>query len=185
MEPVFFKSAAAFREWLEANHSIKDELVVGFYKTGSGKLNMTWSQSVDEALCFGWIDGIRRSVDEESYSIRFTPRRPSAVWSRININKVEELKKKGLMKPAGLEAYNRRRDEATAIYSFENRPEKFDKELEEQFRKNKAAWEFFNKQAPSYRRTVTYWVMSAKQDKTRIARLNRLIADSENGKRHF
>jgi uncharacterized protein YdeI (YjbR/CyaY-like superfamily) len=185
MDPVYFKSAAAFREWLEANHRSKDELVVGFYKTGSGKLNMTWSESVDEALCFGWIDGIRRSVDDDSYSIRFTPRRPSSVWSRININKVEELKLRGLMKPAGLEAYSKRRDDASAIYSFENDPMNLDKELEDSFIANEKAWTYFSRQAPSYRKAVIRWVMSAKQDKTRNARLEKLISRSQEEKKVY
>jgi uncharacterized protein YdeI (YjbR/CyaY-like superfamily) len=179
MTPVYFKSQADFRKWLEKNHKSKTELLVGYYKVDSGKPSMTWSQSVDQALCFGWIDGIRRSVDSESYCIRFTPRKPSSNWSRININKVEELKKNGLMKQAGLEAFNKRKESRSGTYSFENEPAKLTDNFESMFRDSKAGWEFFSKQSPSYRKTIIHWIMSAKQEATRLNRLKKLILKSE------
>jgi uncharacterized protein YdeI (YjbR/CyaY-like superfamily) len=179
MTPLFFKSQAAFRKWLEKNHQIKTELLVGFYKKATGKPTMTWSQSVDEALCFGWIDGIRRSIDEKSYCIRFTPRKSKSNWSQVNIKKVEELKKRGLMKQSGLDAFNSRKIQKSGIYSFENKPAKLDDDLEIIFRSNHEAWKFFSGQAPSYRRTAYYWVLSAKQESTRLNRLLKLIAKSE------
>lgn len=120
MKPKFFRNQSEFRKWLEENHDKETELIVGFYKVDSGKHNMTWSQSVDEAICFGWIDGVRRSIDSESYCIRFTPRRPTGIWSAVNIRKVEELTKKGLMHPAGIAAFQRLNPEKSKIYSFES-----------------------------------------------------------------
>ena len=122
MTPVFFSNQNEFRRWLEENHTTKTELVVGYYKVWTGRPTMSWSQSVDQALCFGWIDGIRKSIDEKSYCIRFTPRKPTSVWSNINIKKVEELTEKGLMTEAGLQAYSKRKDTKSGIYSFENDP---------------------------------------------------------------
>jgi uncharacterized protein YdeI (YjbR/CyaY-like superfamily) len=185
MTPLFFKSQVEFRNWLEKNHKTKSELLVGYYKKSTGKPSMTWSESVDEALCFGWIDGIRRSIDEERYCIRFTPRKSTSVWSRVNIDKVEVLQKKGLMKQSGLEAFNKRKDSKSGIYSFENKPEKLDDDLEIIFRENKGAWKFFSEQPPSYRRTMFYWVLSAKQKSTRLNRLMKLIAKSEEHSRIF
>ncbi len=181
MKPKFFSDPLKFRKWLEENHSKKKELLVGFYKKSSGKPSITWPESVDQALCFGWIDGIRKSIDEESYSIRFTPRNPKSTWSAVNIKKVEELKKLGLMKPAGLAAYKKREDRNSKIYSFEQKIIQFDSQYEKTFKKNKRAWNNFQLQPPYYRKTVTYWVMSAKQDETRLKRLDRLIKDSEAG----
>jgi uncharacterized protein YdeI (YjbR/CyaY-like superfamily) len=169
--------------WLEENHKTETELLVGFYKKDSGKPNMTWSQSVDEALCFGWIDGVRRSIDEDSYCIRFTPRRPSSTWSSVNINKVEELLKLGLMQPAGLEIYKQRKEEKTGVASYESRAKKLDEYLEIKFMANKIAWEFFSKQAPSYQKTIIHWIMSAKQESTRLLRLDKTINESEKQKR--
>lgn len=183
MNPVFFASQEDFRKWLEANHEAAGELLVGFWKVGTGKPCMTWSESVDQALCFGWIDGVRRSVDDKAYTIRFTPRRPKSVWSSINIAKVEELKKKGLMRPAGLAAHERKEDSRSIIYSYENRPREFDPQYEKKFKKNKNAWKFFESQPPGYRRLMIYWVVSAKQEATRLGRLEKLIAASEDGKR--
>lgn len=185
MTPLFFKSQADFRKWFEKNHRIKTELLVGYYKKATGKPTMTWSQSVDEALCFGWIDGIRRSIDEESYCIRFTPRKSSSNWSRVNINKVRELSEKGMMKQSGLDAYNNREGHRSGIYSFENEPAKLEDHLELMFRDNKRAWEFFSGQSPSYHKTMIHWVMSAKQEVTRINRLGKLIAVSEEHKRIY
>lgn len=185
MEPVFFKSQADFRKWLEKNHKSKTELLVGYYKVGSGKPSMTWSQSVDQALCFGWIDGIRRSVDSESYCIRFTPRKTSSNWSRINISKVEDLKKNGLMKQAGLNIFNARKESRSGIYSFENRPAKLPDSYEILFKSNIHAWEFFLNQAPSYRKNIFHWIMSARQEATQISRLNKLIKKCEEKERIY
>lgn len=181
MKATFFSTPDEFRKWLEANYESETELIVGFYKVGSGKPSMTWSQSVDQALCFGWIDGIRRSIDEESYSIRFTPRRTTSIWSAVNIKKVEELTKAGLMKPAGLKAFSLLKE--SRIYSHEKEAVKLDEEYEKQFKKDKVAWDFFMKQAPSYRKVMTHWIMSAKQEKTRLSRLEKLISASGEQKR--
>jgi uncharacterized protein YdeI (YjbR/CyaY-like superfamily) len=183
MTPLFFPNQAKFRMWLEENHKKETELLVGFYKADSGKANMTWSQSVDEALCFGWIDGVRRSIDKDSYCIRFTPRRPSSTWSSVNIKKVEELIKHGLMQPAGLEIYKHRKEEKTRVSSYESEIKQLDKNLEIKFKINKIAWEFFSKQAPSYQKTIVHWIMTAKQDSTRITRLDKTINVSEKQKR--
>jgi uncharacterized protein YdeI (YjbR/CyaY-like superfamily) len=178
-DPKFFASANDFRKWLEKHHEKETELTVGFYKVASGRPSMTWSESVDQALCFGWIDGVRKSIDDKSYTIRFSPRRPNSIWSAINIRKVEELSEKGLMRPAGIAAFQKRNEERSAIYSYENRPEKLSSELEKKFRKNKRAWDFFQAQPPGYRRVAAFFVMGAKQEKTRISRLDRLILVSE------
>ena len=182
-EPRFFKTQNDFRKWLEKNHEKKDELLVGFYKVGSGKPSMTWSESVDQALCFGWIDGVRRSLGADAYTIRFSPRRPTSIWSAINIKKIEELKKKQLMHPAGISAFEKRDEKKSAIYQYENRPVEFSRDLEKQFRANKGAWKFFRAQPPGYQRLLVFYVMSAKQEKTRISRLEKLILASEAGKR--
>lgn len=180
-EPVFFANQAEFRKWLELNHTSEKELLAGYYKVGTGQQNMTWSQSVDEALCFGWIDGIRRSIEKDSYCIRFTPRRPGSTWSAVNIKKVEELIKKGLMHPAGLESYNKRKGQKSGVYSYENIPVSLSPELGHLFKENKKAWEFFEKQAPSYRKTIYRWIMDAKQETTRQRRLKKVISASETG----
>jgi uncharacterized protein YdeI (YjbR/CyaY-like superfamily) len=185
MKPIFFPDQAAFRKWLEENHKKEKELVVGFYKKESGKLNMTWSQSVDQALCFGWIDGIRRSIDKDSYCIRFTPRRTTSVWSKVNINKVEELIKQGLMQPAGLEIYKHRKEEKSGIFSYENEARQLDKELEDRFKVNTSAWDFFSRQTPYYKKMIIHWILSAKQEATRVRRLEKVIAESERQKRVF
>lgn len=185
MTPVFFPNSAEFRKWLEENHQTETELFVGYYKVGTKKPSMSWSESVDEALCFGWIDGVRKSLDQESYCNRFTPRNPKSNWSAINIKKVEELIRLGKMAPAGLAAYEKRSDARSAVYSYENRPEKFEPEMEARFKKNAVAWNFFSTQAPSYRKTNIYWVMSAKQEATKISRLDKLIKASAEGDRVF
>jgi uncharacterized protein YdeI (YjbR/CyaY-like superfamily) len=156
-------------------------LLVGFYKTGSGKRSITWPQSVDQALCFGWIDGVRRSVDAESYSIRFTPRKPKSIWSAVNINKVEELTAKGLMQPAGLAAYAKREESRSRVYSFENEEQVLKPEYEEQFKANAKAWAFFQAQAPWYKKVSLHRVMTVKQEKTRLSRLEGLIKACEEG----
>lgn len=179
MAPIFFPNTDEFRKWLEENHQSASEVLVGYYKVKTGKPSMNWSDSVDEALCFGWIDGIRRSIDENSYYNRFTPRRPRSNWSRVNIEKVEKLIQQGKMHPAGLAAYNKRTDLKTETYSYENLPEKLSDELEAVFRQHPKAWDFFLSQAPSYKKTKIYWVMSAKQPATQEARLAKLIHASE------
>lgn len=180
---TFFKTQEDFREWLEKHSEKESELLVGFYKVGSGKPSMSWSQSVDQALCFGWIDGIRRSVDDESYCIRFSPRRINSVWSAINIKKVEELTIAGLMKPAGIKIFEQRNLDKCEIYSYEKETLIIDSNYENQFRKNKKAWDFFMKQAPSYKKAVLRWIMSGKQEDTRQSRLEKTIKASEQLKR--
>ena len=177
-KPTFFSTQAVFRKWLEKNHEKTSELLVGFYKVTSGKPSMKWSESVDEAICFGWIDGIRRSIDEESYSIRFTPRKSTSIWSAINIKKVEELTKKKLMDPAGINAFSKRKEHKSRIYSYEKEAENLSDEFLGKFKLNKKAWTFFQSMAPSYQRTAIHWVMSAKQESTKIKRLTELINDS-------
>lgn len=183
MSPTFFPTQQDFRKWLEENHQTKTELLVGFYKVGTKKPTMTWSESVDQALCFGWIDGVRKSIDEESYSIRFTPRKPTSIWSAINIKKIEELTKAGLMQTAGLDAFQLRKENKSRIYSHETETVELSDEYQEQFKTNKKAWAFFEKQAPSYKKVITHWIMSAKQQKTQISRLQKTIAESEKEKR--
>jgi len=183
MNPLFFENAQAFRKWLEANYNKEKELIVGYFKVATGKPSMSWSESVDQALCFGWIDGVRRSIDEESYCIRFTPRKTNSNWSAVNIKKMEELIASGQMTPVGLKLFEQRKEEKSEVYSYENRIEIFPPEVENRFRQNAKAWEFFIKQAPSYRKTVIYWVMSAKQEATFEKRLAQLIKSSEEGKR--
>jgi uncharacterized protein YdeI (YjbR/CyaY-like superfamily) len=181
MTPTFFAKQSDFRKWLEKNHKKETELLVGYYKVGSGKPSMTWSQSVDEALCFGWIDGVRKSIDNDSYQIRFTQRKPTSIWSAVNIQKIEELTKQGLMRPAGLSSFEHRKDHKSKIYSYENEEATLSPEFKKQFKANKNAWDYFQSLAPSYRKTSTNWVMSAKQETTKQKRLNELIADSEAG----
>ena len=185
MNPVYFQDQNEFRKWLAKNHNRESEIIVGYYKTATGKPSLTWSESVDQALCYGWIDGIRRSIDEERYCIRFTPRKPTSIWSNVNINKVEELKKKGLMQESGLRVYNNRKDSKSSIYSFDKEAAKLDDDDERLFKSNQIAWDFFMKQAPSYRKTKIYWIMSARQEATRISRLNKLVQASEKHIRLF
>lgn len=185
MAPIFFKNASEFRQWLEDHYNTEKEVIVGYYKIKSGKPSMTWSDSVDQALCFGWIDGIRKSIDEESYCIRFTPRNPKSIWSAVNIKKIEQLTLKGLMTPKGMELFNKRKPEKSGIYSFENRPERLPEAFENKFKKNKDAWKFFNDQAPSYCKTSIFWILNAKTEKTQNARLERLIKASGESRRLF
>ncbi|MCB0696392.1 MAG: YdeI/OmpD-associated family protein [Chitinophagaceae bacterium] len=181
MQPKFFKKPSDLRKWLVKNHETATELHVGYYKKGTGKPSITWPESVDEALCFGWIDGMRRGIDEESYMIRFTPRKPKSIWSVVNVKKVEELKAKGLMYPMGLAAYERKEDHRSVIYSFEQKKEDLvlPPEYLKEFKKNRKAWAFFERSAPHYRLPATWWVISAKQETTRLKRLKELITDSE------
>lgn len=178
MKPVFFKTQADLRRWFEKNHDKKSELIVGYYKTGSGKAGISWSQSVDQALCFGWIDGIRKSINDESYCNRFTPRRPKSNWSAVNIKKIEELTASGLMHPAGLSAFMKREGSRSRVYSYENIPARFPQNFEKEFKTNKNAWEFFRSQPPYYQKTAIHWVMSAKQETTKQARFEKLIKAS-------
>ena len=180
MTPSFFATPSEFREWLQQNHSQHDELLVGFYKRGAGRPSITWPEAVDQALCFGWIDGVRRSLDAISYTIRFTPRKPGSTWSAINIRKVKEFIKKNEMSPAGLRAFDGRSDEKSAIYSYEQRKStQLPAAAQKMFMANKRAWSFFQKQPPWYRRTASYWVISAKREETRQKRLASLIDCSE------
>src|ERR1700674_4571905 len=179
MPPKFFKSPAAFRKWLADNHAKSKELWVGFYKKNSGRPSMTWPESVDEALCFGWIDGIRKKVNHESYKIRFTPRRATSTWSAVNIARVGVLRREGRMQPAGVAAFARREESNSARYSFENRETaKLSAADEREFRRDPVAWEFFQRQPPGYRRLAAWWVISAKRPETRRKRLERLIITS-------
>lgn len=183
MDLRFFASQADLRKWFEKNHLRKKELYLGFYKTKSGKPSVTWSESVDEALCFGWIDGVRKSMDNLTYYIRFTPRKPGSIWSNINIGKVAFLKEKGLMKDAGLDAFAKRVEEKSGIYSYENEAVKLSAAFEKKLKSNKAAWKFFQSEAPWYKKSVIRWVMTAKQENTREKRLKELIADCSKGSR--
>ena len=183
MKPKFFTTQEQFREWLEKNHASAAELLVGFHKKSSGKKSITYAEALDEALCFGWIDGVRRSLDETSYTIRFTPRRPQSIWSLVNVKHVERLKKDGRMQTAGLAAYEQRDPKRTGIYAFENAPRELSGEYEKEFRKTKGAWEYFQTYPPYLKKTVSYWVMSAKKEETRSARLQRLIESSARGER--
>ncbi len=183
-KPRFFATAAEWRAWLERHHATSKELGVGFYKTGSGRRSITWPESVDEALCFGWIDGVRRSLDEHAYTIRFTPRKPSSIWSAINVAKVAELTKNGKMCEAGLRAFAARTAEKTGVYSFErNEAAKLLPSQEKMLRANRKAAAFFDAQPPWYRRTAVHWVISAKRTETRDRRLAQLIADSAAGRK--
>ena len=183
IKPTFFDTQNKLRKWFEKNHKKEKELLVGYYKIASGKPSITWSQSVDEAICFGWIDGIRKSIDDESYCIRFTPRNPKSNWSTINVKKVNELTKLGLMKPEGLIAFGYLKKEKSKIYSYENLEVKFDKPYRQKFKGNKKAWQFFQSMAPSYQKITTRWIMSAKQESTQLRRLSELISDCEAGKK--
>ena len=180
---TFFETQAEFRKWLEKHHKKETELLVGFYKVSSGKPSMTWSQSVDEVLCFGWIDGVRKSINEESYSIRFTLRKHTSIWSVINIKKVEKLNKAGLMTAEGKKAFGLRTENKSGIYAHEKEPVSLASNYEKQFKRNKLAWDYFKVQAPSYRKVMTHWIMNAKQEKTRISRLEKTIKISGEQKR--
>jgi uncharacterized protein YdeI (YjbR/CyaY-like superfamily) len=183
MKIKYFKSAHDFRRWLEKNHAITQELWVGYYKKSSRQPSITWPESVDEALCFGWIDGIRKSVDDLRYTSRFTPRRRRSIWSAVNIKRARELSEKGLMKPPGMVAFNARKENKSGIYSYEQRSANLDAPYEKRLRQNKAAWDFFYAQPPSYRKAIGWWIVSAKQEATRLKRLEKLIAGSANRKR--
>jgi len=180
MEPIYFSNQDELRSWFKKNYKEETELLVGYYKKGTGRKSITWSESVDEALCFGWIDGIRRSVDGERYCIRFTPRKPGSNWSAVNIKKMEELTKSKKMLPAGLDAFSKRKESRSRIYSYESgEAAELPPEMEKQFRQMAAAWDYFQSQAPSYRKVTIRWVMAAKQEATRLKRLEELITSSQ------
>ena len=183
MKPKFFQTPADFATWLEKNHATASELWVGFYKKDSGKPSITWPESVDQALCFGWIDGVRKRVDEISYQIRFTPRRPGSVWSATNIKRAKELAQQRRMRSTGLKAFAARIENKSGVYSYEQRNTKLRPPYAKLLKKNKAASKFFGKQPPSYRKMVDWWIISAKKEETRMARLAKLISESAKGKR--
>lgn len=182
-KPTFFKAPDAFRTWLEKNHDRETELLVGFYKRDSGTPSITWPESVDEALCFGWIDGVRKSLGETSYTIRFTPRKAKSTWSAVNIKRAQDLLAAGRMQPAGLTAFEARDEARSRVYSFEQKNVKLSDEFETAFKANKKAWAYFQSQPPWYRRTASWWVISAKKEETRLRRLSTLIEDSAQGRR--
>ncbi|MFZ2490843.1 MAG: YdeI/OmpD-associated family protein [Thermoanaerobaculia bacterium] len=184
MDAKFFRNADAFRRWLESHHASADELWVGFYKKGATRKGITYAEALDEALCFGWIDGIRNGVDEERYAIRFTPRKPRSNWSNVNLKRVAELTKERRMHPAGVAAFESRDEARAGVYSFENRDAaKLTAEQEARFRRQREAWSFFESQPPGYRKTAIWWVVSAKREETREKRLSTLIDDSANSLR--
>jgi uncharacterized protein YdeI (YjbR/CyaY-like superfamily) len=175
LQPIFFSSPMHFRKWLAQNHASATELWVGYHKKDSGRPSITWPESVDEALCFGWIDGIRKSVDSTRYKIRFTPRRSTSIWSAINIRRVQVLRADDRMQPAGLKAFAARRENTSGIYSYEQRRAELEKPYQSMLKKNKAAWDFFQVQPPSYRKRIAWWIISAKREETRLSRLQKLI----------
>lgn len=185
IKPVFFDSPDAFRAWLRVNHKKSDELLVGFYKRHTGKPSMTWPESVAEALCYGWIDGIRRRVDDDVYTIRFTPRRKGSKWSAINVKMMAELEAAGKMRKAGRDAFNARPDPSDHGYSYEREKAPLDAVRLARLEKNKSAWAFFASLPPGYRKLMAHWVMSAKKEETRDRRLARLIEASAAGKRIY
>jgi uncharacterized protein YdeI (YjbR/CyaY-like superfamily) len=184
MEPLFFPTPAEWRAWLERHHDSETEVWVGYYKKATGLPSITWSQAVDEALCFGWIDGILKRIDERSHRQRFTPRKPGSNWSRVNVEKVAVLTREGRMTPAGIAAFERRTEARSGVYSYEQRHlAKLDPDQEGEFQANEEAWSFFQAQPPGYRKTAVWWVVSAKREETRRKRLATLIDDSANGRR--
>lgn len=180
---TFFPSQSDFRKWLEINHYQSTELFVGFYKVKSNRTSITWSEAVDQAICFGWIDGVRKSIDNDSYFIRFTPRKPKSIWSTVNIKKAEDLTKLGFMKPSGLAIFNSREESKSGIYSYEKENVKLSSSFNTKFRANKKAYKFFLSLPLSYQKPAINWVMSAKQEITKLKRLNELITDSESGRK--
>jgi uncharacterized protein YdeI (YjbR/CyaY-like superfamily) len=183
MEPTFFATPADFRTWLERHHESQSELIVGFHKRGSGRPSISWPEAVGQALCFGWIDGVRRRINDSSYSIRFTPRKARSTWSAVNIKRMKELVEEGLVAPAGLAAFERRADDRSAIYSYEQRKAaRLEPDHERRLRTDERAWAFFEAQPPSYRRAAIHWVTSAKKPVTRERRLTQLIECSAAGR---
>lgn len=183
MKATFFKTAAAFRSWLVKHHATSAELWVGFYRKASGRGGITYPQALDEALCFGWIDGLRKGIDGSRYTIRFTPRTPRSTWSRVNIRRARELKKHGRMRPPGWKAFQAREPERSGRSPVENLPQEFNAPLRKRFLADRKAWNFFQAQPPGYRRKAILWVMSAKREETRQRRLAQLMAESRKGRR--
>lgn len=182
-ESLAFRNPEALREWLRQNHGQATEQWVRLYKKGTGKPSITWPELVDQLLCFGWIDGVRKSLDDESYAIRVTPRRTGSTWSAVNLERARELEATGLMEPAGRQAYEQRNEKKSQQYSFERKQISLGEQYEAEFKRQGKAWEYFQAQPPSYRKTATWWVMSAKKPETRMRRLQTLIHDSRNGQR--
>lgn len=180
-EPTFFPTPEDFRKWLAENHEQEQVLWVGFYKKASNIPSITWPESVEEALCYGWIDGLRKSVDDVSYKIRFTPRRPSSIWSTVNIKLMEKLQAEGRMQPAGLAAWERRKEKKSKIYSYEQMSKKLSEAFLEKLKANPRAWEFFENMAPGYKKNTIYWVMSAKRQETRERRFGIMMESCEQG----
>ncbi|HET6958259.1 MAG TPA: YdeI/OmpD-associated family protein [Vicinamibacterales bacterium] len=183
MSAKYFKTAAEFRRWLAANHATENELLVGFYKKASGISGISYQEALDEALCYGWIDGIKKRVDAARYTHRFSPRKADSIWSYVNARRLKALLAAKRVAKPGLDAWQRRDPKKTGVYSFENRPKVFEPSLERTFKADKAAWAFFCAQPPGYRRLMTFYVMSAKQPETRASRLARVIKTSAEGKR--
>lgn len=183
MDPVFFTDGEEFRAWLDEHHATETEVQVGFSKRGSGKQGMTWPEAVDEALCYGWIDGVLKRIDDERYAIRFTPRRPRSIWSAVNLMRVRELIAAGRMREPGLRAYEQRVEARSRIYAHEQAGIAFPEGIRKRFEEHFGAWAFFEAQAPWYQRAATWWVISAKREETQLRRLAALIEDSANGRR--
>lgn len=178
MKPKFFKAPSDLRAWFNAHHASATEQWIGFHKKDSGKPSITWPESVDEALCFGWIDGLRKSIDETSYMIRFTPRRPRSIWSAVNVKRANELIEQNLMQPAGLKAFAAREENRSGIYSYEQRSVDLPDPYAKRMKQNAAAWKFFKAQSAYYRKSMNWWILSAKREETRLKRLDRLIEHS-------
>lgn len=184
IKPTYFATPVDFRAWLAEHHDKARELWVGYYKKGTGKPSITWPESVDQALCFGWIDGLRHTVDAESYMIRFTPRKATSMWSEVNLKRVAELTAQGLMTPAGLAIFEQRAEARSGIYAYEQRKNGVLSAAQEaQFQANPTAWAFFQAQPPSHRTPAIWWVISAKKAETQQKRLETLIEDSAHGRR--
>ena len=180
---TYFPKPADFRKWLREHHAKAEELWVGFYKKDSGKASITWPESVDEALCVGWIDGIRKTVGPDSYTIRFTPRRKTSIWSAVNIARVKVLTGEKRMRPTGLNAFAARQENKSGIYSYEQRRDQLEEPYAGLLKKHKAAWAFFEAQPPGYRKVIGWWVVSAKREEKRMERLTKLIELSAKGQR--
>jgi len=183
MSPRFFASATQFRLWLQDNAAAASELWVGYWKASSGRATMTWAESVDQALCFGWIDGVRKSIDERRYTIRFTPRKAGSVWSAVNVGRVEALQRARLMRPAGMAAFEKRRENRSGIYSYEQRSARLPEAYADVLKAVPRALRHFEAQPESYRKAAVWWVVSAKQESTRRRRLEQLVRDSQAGQR--
>jgi uncharacterized protein YdeI (YjbR/CyaY-like superfamily) len=183
MEVTYFRSPSELRKWFEKHYTTGRELWVGYYKKNSRKASITWPESVDEALCVGWIDGIRKSVDESRYTIRFTPRKPRSIWSAVNIRRARALAADGRMQPAGLAAFAARRENRSGIYSYEQRRAQLAEPYAGMLKKNRAAWAFFLAQPPGFRKQVCWWVISARKEETRLKRVKKLIEESARGRR--